>query len=106
MYIQARKATKHPFAKLEKVLAANEYGDTSYQANVEGLRRFFRRLRGQSMVFADQHLVRCLDLVSRMIDEDSSFRPRAWKFLKGCECEQTCCCDGGAEPLAIADARV
>jgi serine/threonine protein kinase len=102
-------ATHGTRQSLNDTLAHNEYGDTSYQANISSCRlfvgqelqdnRFTRRVGYWSKY--DGWMDLCL-IIPRMLDEDPAKRPSVFELI-GLEALQGReCCSAGAEPLEAA----
>jgi serine/threonine protein kinase len=101
---------------LKDILAHNEYGDTSYQANISACRLFIKTnlecfnpmnvIMSRSIYTVGSNvnygLMGIDSIISRMLDEDPAKRPSAFELIEMEALKSRGCCLVGADPLEVA----
>jgi serine/threonine protein kinase len=87
---------------LKNKLALNEYGDTSYQANISSCCLFIEMELHDERLLINDGLEDIGSIIMQMLDEDPAKRPSASELTKTEVLKSKLCCSVGSEPLEAA----
>jgi serine/threonine protein kinase len=102
LFLHSDQRSNHkPLQTLKDKLALNEYGDTSYQANISSCRLFteMELHENKTVIYglADIGLI-----IMQMLDENPAKRPSASELIDLEVLQSGDCCSTGSEPLEVA----